>query len=129
MAPGTPYAWTVATETAPGSGSGPACASATSAPASFITALFGPAGWAQDKAKMISVAGSSPTFASFRKEVTVPAGVTSAQAFISAPIETPLLNNYKLFINGELVSLGPGRGEAPVWATADVRPPHPPSPA
>ena len=41
--------------------------------------------------------------------------MVSAQAFITGQLETPLLSAYKLYIGGELVDLGPGRGEAVVW--------------
>lgn len=105
----TRYHWTVTTWTQ-NSGSGAPCQSAPSAPASFITALFD--GWSAS-AQFLTLKGS--TFAYFRKEVSVPVGVVNAAIFITAELEEPLLCNYKLFINGALADLGPGRGEASVW--------------
>jgi hypothetical protein len=58
-----------------GSGAAP-CASAASAPASFVTALTG--AWAPT-VKWLQTANKSATFGYFRKEFTVPAGVESAQ--------------------------------------------------
>jgi hypothetical protein len=101
--------------------------SATSALATFITALLD--GWSP-AAKFISLVPAcvqsgavSPQincsyFGYFRKEISIPAGVVSASAFITAQnwgIFENMLSNYKLYINGTLVGLGPGRGEAPVW--------------
>jgi hypothetical protein len=42
----------------------------------------------------------------------------SAAAFITATNQDPMLSAYKLYLNGVLVNLGPGRGEAPVWEGA-----------
>jgi hypothetical protein len=119
LKPGTPYSWTVTTWTTP-KGGGTPCKSAPSAPATFITALFD--GWdnagvpSQGNATFINLAGKpKATFGYFRKEFTIPAGVTHASAFVTAPNSDPLLCGYKFFINGKLANLGPGRGEAPVW--------------
>jgi hypothetical protein len=57
----------------------------------------------------------SVTFAYFRKEVTIPSGVVSAIAHVTAEVDEPLLSGYKLYINDALADIGPGRGEAPVW--------------
>ena len=105
---GAKYTWAVTTWT---NGSGGGCQSDPSVPAALITALSH--GWSP-AATFISAA-TSATFSYFRKEVRVPEGVVSAVAFITAPIETPLLANYKLYVDGHLVDVGPGRGEAPVW--------------
>eukprot|EP00035_Acanthoeca_spectabilis_P025007 m.456410 g.456410 ORF g.456410 m.456410 type:complete len:1036 (-) comp21050_c0_seq1:25-3132(-) len=107
--PGAPYLWTVTTWTSNG---GTPCQSAPSDPASFITSLF--SGWA-NASNYISVPTNKSTFGYFRKELTVPADVASAQAFIAAPLDNKLLSSYKLYIDGELVNLGPGRAEAAVW--------------
>ena len=104
------YSWSVTTWTQ-GSG-GSSCQSEPSAPATMVTALF--SGW-DTAAKYISAPNAS-TFAYLRKEVASPAAaVVSALAYVSAPLETPLLASYKVYIDGELIDVGPGRGEAPVW--------------
>ena len=103
LAPSTAYTWQVATATA-------SCQSSPSAPAAFVTSLF--SGW-NAGAMFLTYPGS--TFGYFRKEVSVPAGVVSAVAHVTAAVDEPLLSGYKLFINGALADLGPGRGEAPVW--------------
>ena len=105
---GTPYTWTVTTWTA-ATGAAAPCQSTPSAPATFITALFN--SW-DSSANFLSL---QSTFGYFRKEVTVPSNVVSAVGFVTATLETPLLNGYKFYINGNMVDLGPGRGEAPVW--------------
>lgn len=89
LAQGTPYEWTVTTWSASASGGTP-CQSAPSAPAQFVTALYD--GW-DNNTKFIQLgAGVKATFAYFRKEVTTPAGIISAQAFITAPVDVPLLS-------------------------------------
>jgi len=103
LAPTTRYAWTAATWTAD-------CASPASAPASFVTAPW--SGFAAG-AQFLTVA--SATFGYFRKEVSVPAGVTSAVAFVAALVDEPLLSGYKLYVDDKLANIGPGRGEAPVY--------------
>ena len=114
LLPGTLYQWTVATWATSASAAGAVCQSAPSAPASFITALF--SGWGNGT-KFIGVPGSgtAATFGYFRKEIAVPAGVVSAAAFVTAVNADPLLCGYKLYIDGALVDVGPGRGEAPVF--------------
>lgn len=125
---GTTYNWTVTTTTtAAGSAAAAEQQSATSAPAVFVTALL--EGWST-AAKFISLVPAcvqsgavAPQvncswFGYYRKVVHVPAGVVSASAFITAQswgIFENMLANYKLYIEGELVGLGPGRGEASVW--------------
>lgn len=110
---GTPYQWSVTTWTqAAAGGGGTPCESSASDPATFITAL---SEW-NVAAKFISVAGpQAATFGYFRKEITVPAGVVTASAFVTGLNADPLLNGYKLYVNGHFVNNGPGRGEAPVW--------------
>ena len=108
LQPGVRFSWTVKTWTQDSSGG--QCESAISAPTTFVTSLF--TGW-ESKARFIALS-AAPTFAYFRKVIKIGA-VQSARAFIAAPLETPLLANYKLFIDGQLVDVGPGRGEAPVW--------------
>eukprot|EP01049_Picozoa_sp_SAG25_P014630 SAG25_NODE_2655_length_1467_cov_0.983187_1_plen_400_part_00 len=108
LSAGTPYTWTVTTWTAPKAG-GAACKSDVSAPAKFVTALDS---W-DNGTKFMSLNGS--TFGYFRKDVKIPAGVSSATAFVTAVNQDPLLAAYKFYINDDLVDLGPGRGEAPVY--------------
>lgn len=48
-------------------------------------------------------------------QIIVPEDVISTTAFVTGVVDDPLLSGYKLFIDGHLVALGPGRGEAPVW--------------
>ena len=103
LAPSTAYTWTVATATA-------SCQSGPSAPATFVTSLFN--GWS---AGAMFLTYPSVTFAYFRKEVTIPSGVVSAIAHVTAEVDEPLLSGYKLYINDALADIGPGRGEAPVW--------------
>jgi hypothetical protein len=110
---GTAYEWTVTTWTVPKSGGAP-CQSEASAPATLITALFD--GWNTNSAQFLGLKGAPKnTFGYFRKEIAVPAGVTRATAYVTAPNTDPLLSGYKLYFNGKLVNLGAGRGEAPVW--------------
>lgn len=112
LAGGTPYNWTVTTWT---EGSSAPCESAPSAPASFVTALS-PSGFAP-AVKWLSTPNKTATFGYFRKEITVPAGVESAQAFITSENsdQDKLLSAYKLYVDGKLVNIGPGRGEAFVF--------------
>ena len=104
LAAATRYAWTVATTTAD-------CASPASAPAAFVTAPW--AGF--DAAAQFITTPEACTFGYFRKLVAVPAGVTSAVAFLAAAVDEPLLSGYKFYIDDRLVNIGPGRGEAPVY--------------
>ena len=104
LKPGTAYAWTVACN------GGPA-----SEPAPFVTSLwdgFDPNAkwiWAGDLA-------GSQHFALFRHVVTEPSlkgrGIKGALLFVTAQVEPTMLAAYKVYIDGVLVSLGPGRGEA-----------------
>ena len=41
--------------------------------------------------------------------------MVTASAFVTGLNADPLLNGYKLYVNGHFVNNGPGRGEAPVW--------------
>eukprot|EP01050_Picozoa_sp_SAG11_P012697 SAG11_NODE_1429_length_4936_cov_5.029539_3_plen_589_part_00 len=108
LSAGAPYTWTVTTWTVPKAGGAP-CKSGLSTPAEFVTALDS---W-DSGTKFISLNGS--TFGYFRNEVDVPAGVVSATAFVTAVNQDPMLSAYKFYVNGDLVDLGPGRGEAPVY--------------
>jgi hypothetical protein len=103
LAAATRYAWTVSTWTAD-------CASPASAPAAFVTAPW--AGFAAG-AQFLTV--PSATFGYFRTEISVPAGVLSAVAFVAALVDEPLLSGYKVYVDDRLANIGPGRGEAPVY--------------
>ncbi len=108
----TRYVWTVATWAG-------ACASAPSAPALFVPAL--PVGGWDVAARWVSVgrtAGASSIFGYFRKDVVVPAGTVAAVASLTALTTSELLCGYKLYVDGALVDVGPGRSEAPVWRGA-----------
>ena len=104
LAPATRYSWSVSTWTAD-------CASPASAPAAFVTAPW--AGF--DAAAMFLTTPTPATFGYFRKLISVPAGVTSAVAFVAASVDEHLLSGYKFYVNDRLVNIGPGRGEAPVY--------------
>ena len=104
---GAAYHWTVKTWAG-------SCASEPSAPALFITAL----GAFRPGAKWIGAGVSNATFNLARRVVQAPAAakVRRAIGYITAQNSDPtMLMNYKLYINGNLASTGPGRGEAPVW--------------
>ena len=107
----TRYAWTVTTFSA-------ACgASEPSAPALFVPAL--PVGGWDAAAHWVSVGGAaSATFGYFRRDVVVPAGAVAAVASLTALTTSELLCGYKLYIDGALIDVGPGRSEAPVWRGA-----------
>ena len=103
---GAAYHWTVKTWAG-------SCASEPSAPALFITAL----GAFRPGAKWIGAGVSNATFNLARRVVQAPAAakVRRAIGYITAQNSDPtMLMNYKLYINGNLASTGPGRGEAPV---------------
>jgi hypothetical protein len=124
--PGQAYNWTVACNGGPASD-----------PATFITALwdgFDPAArwiWASDIA-------ASQHYASLRCDVAAAVGVGGqaierALLFVTAWQEPTMLASYKFYVDGALVSLGPGRGEADVmsgnstflrapYSTVDVTP-------
>lgn len=44
-------------------------------------------------------------------KVAMPAGVVSAQGFVTAKNADPLLAGYKFYINGDFVDLGPGTSD------------------
>jgi len=105
----TPYSWSVTTWTK--SGESDESQSDPSAPAVFVTSLSG--NWSS-AAHFISTPNSSATFGYFRKEIDLPWTPLFAVAFVAAEVDTVLLGGYKLFIDGALIDVGPGRGEAPV---------------
>ena len=105
LAASSAYTWTVTTTS-------PACTSEPSAPASFVTAL--PASGFAPAAHFITTNGSA-TFGYFRAVIALPAALSSAVLHVAAENEDKLLCGYKLYVNGALVNVGPGRGEAPVW--------------
>ena len=113
LAGGTPYHWTVTTWTTPQGGGSP-CKSDPSTPAEFVTSLD-TVGWANATKFITLKDGSKSTFGYFRSEIDVPAGVISASAFLTGVNADPLEAGYKFYINGDLIDIGPGRGEAPVW--------------
>jgi hypothetical protein len=113
LAGGTPYHWTVTTWTTPQGGGSP-CKSDPSTPAEFVTSLD-TVGWANATKFITLKDGSKSTFGYFRSEIDVPAGVMSASAFLTGVNADPLEAGYKFYINGDLIDIGPGRGEAPVW--------------
>jgi len=118
----TIYKWSVTTTTA-------SCTSEPSELATFVTSLYD--GWLPGASFLTT--NISSYFGYFRKEITVPPGVVSAVAHVTAVVDDKLLSGYKFYINDKLIDLGPGRGEAPVWdgdglfrslpyATLDVTP-------
>ena len=104
LAPAARFHWTVATWTQD-------CASAPSASSLLVTGPF--AGF-DASAAFVSTAEPS-TFGYFRKEVAVPATLVSAVGFVAAYCDEPLLSAFKVYVDGAMVALGPGRGEAPVF--------------
>jgi hypothetical protein len=122
---GTAYRWRVTTATIGG------CVSEPSPEALIITACD----WAASRASWIGLGNASSTFNLVRRVVQAPprAQVQRAIAFVSAQNSWGgMLMNYKLYVNGELASVGPGRGEAAVrggdgrfrtqpYTTVDVR--------
>jgi hypothetical protein len=118
----TAYDWTVTTwSSSPNATTGP-CQSAPSAAATFITSLGhdvtgGSLPW-DKSAHFIALSqpkAAKAIFGYFRKEVTVPSGVVSAVAFVTSTVDPFLFSGYKFYIDGTLVNIGPGRGEARVW--------------
>lgn len=129
---GIAFTWTVSTW----SGN---CQSTASDPATFITALFH--GWDASASFIWTAAAATAAntpastgtggvivmpklpprpagiFGFFRKVVAIPAGktVSRATAYVTAITDDVILCGYKLFINGALANVGPGRGEAPIW--------------
>jgi len=100
----TSYNWTVSTWTEN-------CASPPSEPSLFIT---GPFNGFDSSAEFITTSVPA-TFGYFRKEVSVPTTLVTAVGFIAAYVDEHLLSGFKVYINDNLVALGPGRGEAPVF--------------
>ena len=108
LAAGTAYHWSVRTTTSCSSGP-----SAFSTRGLFITALRA-ADW-NTSASWIGLGEKSSTFNLVRRVVEVPPKVQRALAFVTAQNSWGgMLMNYKLWVNGKLASVGPGRGEAPV---------------
>jgi len=105
LSPSTRYSWTVSTWTA-------ACASPPSQPALFVT---GPFGGFDASAQFVSMPTPGAIFGYLRREVQLPPNVTSAVIAVAAYCDDRLLSGYKLFVADVLVSVGPGRGEAPVF--------------
>ena len=101
----TAYTWVVSTANS-------ACKSPPSAPATFVTGAW--AGFAPGAA-FLSVGDARTTFAYFRRELAVPAGVVSAIAHVAGAVDDKLLCGWKLYVDDALINVGPGRGEAPVW--------------
>jgi hypothetical protein len=104
---GAVYQWTVSTESAGCSTSGSSSLSET---AVFITECE----W-DKKAQWIGVGKNTSTFNILRKVVDAPprSQVARIVGYITAQNSwSGMLMNYKLYINGKLVSVGPGRGEA-----------------
>ena len=89
----------------------------TAPPAAFTTALA-PGDWAPG-ASFVWSGNASGTFALIRREVTLaPGGSPVALALLHASARTgddTILVGYKAYIEGALVGVGPGRGEARVW--------------
>ena len=113
LLPGAAYNWTVATTTAAGSQLVPRT-SAPSEPATFITALHG--GFDKAARYIWTDKETGGMFAFLRKTVPRPsAKIVRATAFITAVTDDYMLCGYKLYLGGQLVNVGPGRGEAPIW--------------
>lgn len=107
LAAGTAYRWRVTTTTTGG------CTSEPSAEALFITACD----WKTSSAGWIGLGNKTSTFNLARRVVIAPrhSEVQRAVAFVSAQNSwSGMLMNYKLWVNGVLASVGPGRGEAAV---------------
>lgn len=108
LRPGAAYRWTVACD-----------GGAPSDPAVFVTALwngFDPAArwiWAAD-------VNASQHYANLRSTAVISAStgkrIATALLFVTAWQEPTMLASYKFYIDGKLVSLGPGRGEADVMS-------------
>jgi hypothetical protein len=106
LRPGAAYLWTVSCDSG-----------VPSEPATFVTALwdgFDPAAtwiWAAD-------VSASQHYANLRstavKSVASGKHITTALLFVTAWQEPTMLGSYKFYIDGKLVSLGPGRGEADI---------------
>lgn len=111
LAAGAAYRWTVQTTTS----CSPAASGTVSAEGTFITAL-GAEDW-DASASWIGLGKNESTFNLVRRVVHVPpsAEIQRVVAFVSAQNSwSGMLMNYKLWVDGTLVSVGPGRGEAPI---------------
>lgn len=116
LAPGTWYDWTVVVTRSKCGASPPSTLS------SFVTRFATLADW---NASWISASGSTAPhpgytdFAYVRKDIGsgsfAPTDIVRAAAFITGPAKDPMLCGYRLYLNGELLDVGPGRGEAQVW--------------
>ena len=65
-------------------------------------------------AEPIWASGSSVRYALLRREVHLGSAVKNAEAFVTAAQSGPmekLLGSYRLYVEGEAVAIGPGRGE------------------
>ena len=88
---------------------------ATTPPAAFTTALAA-SDWAPN-ASYVWSSNASGVFALIRHELTLPAAPV-ALALLHASARTgddTILVGYKVYLEGALVGVGPGRGEARVW--------------
>ena len=100
----TRFNWTVTTWTQD-------CTSSPSDSSLFITGPFS----SFDSTAQFITTTVPATFGYFRMEVSIPSTLVSAVGFIAAYVDEPLLSGFKIYCNDELVALGPGRGEAPVF--------------
>ncbi|KAH8052250.1 hypothetical protein JL722_10351 [Aureococcus anophagefferens] len=96
------YAWTVTTTS-------DACGASAAATGSFVTAAaFAP------NASFIWHSNSKAAFAFLRGEVPAVEGVARATLYASGLGDDFVLCSYKVWVAGELLGCGPGRGEAPM---------------
>ena len=112
---GAAYDWTVSCD-----------GSTESAPARFVTSLwdgFDPSArwiWAADTNKSQYFAHMrhvlSPTMFRLHDDAQETKVVATALMFVTAWLEPTMLSAYKVYVDGILVSIGPGRGEANVMA-------------
>ena len=129
LQPGRAYAWTVACD-----------GGAPSAPARFVTALWSGFAsgaefiWAADLSGAQHFAALRHTVAPRAAGVDAPrSAIVEAILFVAAWQEPTMLAAFKVYVDGALVAIGPGRGEADVlshnatfryapYATVDVSP-------
>ena len=129
LQPGRAYAWTVACD-----------GGAPSAPARFVTALWSGFAsgaefiWAADLSGAQHFAALRHTVAPRAAGVDAPrSAIVEALLFVAAWQEPTMLAAFKVYVDGALVAIGPGRGEADVlshnatfryapYATVDVSP-------
>jgi alpha-L-rhamnosidase len=102
LARGERYTWSVTTWASDSEQSSP------SDPAEFVTSSD------FNNASFITTASQS-TYGYFRKVVDKPFEIASAIAYVTAISNDETLCAYKLYINGKLTSVGPGRPEAPIF--------------